>query len=174
MSKFAFLAKIYAYMPTLPTLLCNHKWKLLREKCIHRVGSSIPIVRRILGEKFTIFRSSSVGSVGTSPNFAHENEHLREGVVNSPVDDYFPDSHDLGDEFDHEDYDEWWYGDERDYEDELNEWDWDYDEFDSEPLDLVEEVVSWTRRAVDEFIAEEGVEGEDGPDDSGIRFDGPS
>jgi len=106
------------------------------------------IVRCISRLKSTFYSRVGSSSSNTFQNFAQENEHLREGNVISPVDDDFPDSHDLGDEFDHEDYDEWWYGDERDYEDELNEWD-------DEPLDPVEEVVSWTRRAVDEIIAEE-------------------
>ena len=33
---------------------------------------------------------------------------------------------------------------------------------------------SWEQEAVDEIIAEEGVQGERGPDDSGIANDGPS
>jgi len=71
-------------------------------------------------------RVCRIGS-NTSPNFAQES--------------HFPDSWELGDEFDHEDYDEW-------YTDEMEEWDqddWDYYHHGD----------SWQVEAVDEAIDDE-------------------
>lgn len=92
----------------------------------------------LLSRLKTPFNSLVSGSsVGTSPNFAQEQR--------------FPDSWELGDEYDQFDYDEWW-------EDNNIDW-WD---------DLDEHLVrqSWQQEAVDEAIDDEQP-GEHPPGDRG-------
>jgi hypothetical protein len=84
----------------------------------------------------------------TFPNYSQEIEPLREEKEISPVIHEFANSYDLGDEFDHEDYDEW----EADYLDWLddNQVDWDDGDWDDG-----DECTSWHERAVDEAIEDE-------------------
>lgn len=78
-------------------------------------------------------------SSNTFPNFAQENCDLREGNENPPVIHEFPDSHDLGDEYDLSDFEGYL------SEEEL------YDTVSDEEY----ENRSWQQRAVDEAIDEE-------------------
>lgn len=171
-SKLRILGKKCAALLTLLHYSVHLKCISLGRKCSTSASLLFSIVRCISRLKSTFYSRVKCSSVSSFPNFTQENEHLREEAVLSPVDDYFPDSYALGDEFDHEDYDDWeadyleWgdgyggYAWDAEGEDEDEEEFWPEDTVDrwdgaDEPLDPVEEVVSWTRRAVDEIIAEE-------------------
>lgn len=83
--------------------------------------------------------SGSNGS-NTFPNLSESND--------------FPDSWMLGDEYDYSDYGAFLDEREEPSDDYDDQWDWG-DEWDEEPLDVVEELKSWSQRAVDEAIEEE-------------------
>lgn len=88
----------------------------------------------------TLFNSLVSGSSGnTFPNSSQEKEHLREESDISPVEPHFPDSYELGDEYDYSDYGDWLdgyvYSDQEAYE-------WNPEQ-------------SWEQEAVDEAIDEE-------------------
>jgi hypothetical protein len=103
---------------------------------------------------FFFSRFGSNGS-NTFPNFAQEIDYSGiSAALAENESDRFPDSYDLGDEFDHEDYDEW-EADYLEWGDGYGGFAWDAEDEEGEPLDPVEELRSWTRRAVDEAIEEE-------------------
>lgn len=122
--------------------------QLFKRKCRSTAASLFFLIRCIFSRKNTYLECIRRSSVGTSPNFAQENDDLREGSEISPVNDelipYVPENHDANtyseDEFDHEDYDEWW-------EDH-------YEEYDDDRYDDILRK-SWQQEAVDEAIDEE-------------------
>lgn len=99
------------------------------------------MIRRILAlfpSKSAFFRSSGSSSSNTLPDFAQENRDLREGSDISPVEQDFPDSWELGDEYDEEDYEDW-----------LSDEDW------WDAVEDGENRKSWCAEAVDEAIDDE-------------------
>lgn len=149
MSKLRTLAAILC----LHCLHCLHLFKKMVATLFPQGGNTVATLHDTLYSRLSRLKmpfNSRVGgsSVGSSPNFAQENEPLREGIENPPVNDdlipYVAENHDANtyseDEFDHEDFDEWWT---------------DGEEWDQDDWDYYHHGDSWNQQAVDEAIDEE-------------------
>lgn len=148
MSKFRMLAqKCAATAATAATFGSNTVATLFSQSSNTVAALLPPIVRRISRLKTFFFSRVSSNSSNTFPNFAQEIE--KEGFGRILVDDREPIYHNPyeSDEFDHEDYDEWWY--EQDYPGIDDSWDPSGQNWSGVTN------ASWTQRAVDEIIAEE-------------------
>lgn len=147
MSKFRILARKCAALLLLLHCLVAAPVQLLREKVQHQCSSLTTMIRRIFSLKNRFFSLRKCSSSNTFPNFAQENDDLREGNDISPVESewygFAPVDEGasiyLSDEYDEEDYDSW-----------LSDEEW---------LDLIddeeEEIQSWITKAVNDAIAEE-------------------
>lgn len=116
-----------------------------------------PMIRRIKAvfpSKSSLFSLFCGSSGNTFPNFAQENHDLREGNDISPVEPDFPDSWELGDEYDLSDYGDWLEEEGcEDFDGEFGDCDEEVDWWDA--VEDGENRKSWCAEAVDEAIDDE-------------------
>lgn len=116
------------------------------------IGTLYSRLSRLKNAFYSLFGSSSSS---TSPNFAQEHDYSGiSAALAENESDRFPDSWEGGDEFDHEDYDEWWENEGcEDFDGEFGDCDEVIEEYWEGSVYNIRR--SWIGRAVDEAIEEE-------------------
>lgn len=154
MTKFRVLARKCAALLLLLHCLVATPVHLFREKVQHQCNSPFSMIRRIFSLKSWLFSLRKCSSSNTLPNFAQENRDLREGNDISPVEPDFPDSWELGDEYDLSDYGDWLEEEGcEDFDGEFGDCDEEVDWWDA--VEDGENRKSWCAEAVDEAIDDE-------------------